>query len=186
MEFFSPLHLLILLFSALIVFGIPLLLVFLLAKWWDKSLQRRPGIRVSIFGIAMGGITDVVATNILAIPVIVYVMVKFDLLHTSHDPSALTNAIHASPMLYGLQLLIGFACSVLGGYVAAWISKHDELLNGALSSFLCIAIGVYSLARGRIFGSLPVEILLLIASPLCAFLGGYLRLLQKRIVARAA
>jgi hypothetical protein len=133
----------------------------------------------------MGGITDVVATNILAIPVVVHVMFKFDLWHTSHDPSAVTNAIHASPTLYGLQLLIGFGCSVLGGYVAAWIAKHDELLNGAVSSFLCIAIGIYSLARGKMSGSLTVEILLLIASPLCAFLGGYLRLLQKSVVARA-
>jgi hypothetical protein len=134
----------------------------------------------------MGGITDVVATSILAIPVVVYVMVKFDLLRTPHDPSAITNAIHASPSLYGLQLLIGFGCSVLGGYVAAWIAKHDELLNGALSSSLCIAIGVYSFARGKMLGTLPVEILLLSASPLGAFLGGYLKRLQKGVVARAA
>jgi hypothetical protein len=152
----------------------------------DKSLQRRPGVRVSIVGIAVGGITDVVATNILVIPVVVYVIVKFDLLHASHDPSAVTNAIHANPTLYGLQLLIGFGCSVLGGNVAAWIAKHDELLNATNSSFLCIAIGVYSLVRDKMSGSPTVEILLLIASPLCAFLGGYLRLLQKSVVAREA
>ena len=184
MELFRPLHLLILLLVALMLFGIPGLLLFLLARWCDKNLERRPDIRVSIVGITVGGITDVVATNILAIPVVVYAMVKFDLFHTPQDPSAITNAIHANPTLYGLQLLIGFGCSVLGGYVAAWIAKHDELLNGALSSFLCIAIGVYSLARGKMSGSLPAEILLLIASPLCAFLGGYLRILQKGVVAR--
>jgi hypothetical protein len=40
---FSPLHLVILVLVALTVFGIPLLLVFLLARWLDKRLQRRPG-----------------------------------------------------------------------------------------------------------------------------------------------
>jgi hypothetical protein len=184
MELFRPLHLLIILLVALMLFGIPGLLLFLLARWCDKNLQRRPGVRVSIVGITVGGITDVVATNILAIPVVVYTMAKFDLFHTPQDSSAITNAIHTNPALYGLQLLIGLGCSVLGGYVAARIAKHDELLNGALSSFLCIAIGVYSLGRGKIPGSLSVAILLLIASPLFAFLGGYLRILQKSVVSR--
>jgi len=44
---FNPLHLLLLIFIALIIFGIPLLLVFLLARWLDKRLQRRPGVRLS-------------------------------------------------------------------------------------------------------------------------------------------
>jgi hypothetical protein len=43
---------------------------------------------------------------------------------------------HATPWLYGAQLLVGLACSVLGGYVAAWLAKHDELLNRTLSAFL--------------------------------------------------
>src|SRR5438874_1512115 len=43
MEFLSPLHLIILLLTALIIFGIPLLVLFLLARWLDKGLQRRPG-----------------------------------------------------------------------------------------------------------------------------------------------
>jgi hypothetical protein len=142
--------------------------------------------KISIIGALLGGITDVVLTNILAIPLVVYVIVKFDFLHTPHQPSAVTHAIHGSPVLYGLQLLIGVGCSALGGYVAAWIAKHDELLNGAVSSSLCIAIGVYSLARGKVPGSPPVEILLLLASPVCGFIGGYLRHLQKGTVVRIA
>jgi hypothetical protein len=36
--------------------------------------------------------------------------------------------------------------------VAAWIAKHDELLNGLLSSFLCTAIeliGLFSALLGK-------------------------------------
>jgi hypothetical protein len=130
---FSPLHLLILLFSALIVFGIPLLLVFLLGRWLDKRLQRHPGVRVSIVAVVIGGITDVVASSLLAIPLVIYVIVKYDLLHAPKGSAAIVSSIHSSAGLYGLQLSIGLGCSVLGGYVAAWIAKHDELLNGVVS-----------------------------------------------------
>ena len=61
------------------------------------------------------------------------------------------------------------------------IAKHDELLNGLLSSFLCTAIGVYSVFSGKDSPSLRVQIFLLTAAPAFAFLGGYLRQTQKRI-----
>ena len=57
---FSPLHLMILIFAAIIVFGIPLLLVFLLfllARLLDKRMQRRPGVRVSIASASPSGST---------------------------------------------------------------------------------------------------------------------------------
>ncbi len=178
---FSPLHLLILLFSALIVFGIPLLLLFLLARWLDKRLKRRPGVRVSILGVVIGGITDVVASSLLAIPLVIYVVVKNDLLHAHKGSAAIASSIHSSAWLYGLQLAIGLGCSVLGGYVAAWIAKHDELLNGLLSSFLCTAIGVYSVLSGKDSQSVLVQIFLLTTAPAFAFLGGYARQKQKRM-----
>lgn len=184
MEFFSPLHLLIILFSAFVIFGLPLLAVLFLARWLDKWQQRQPGARVSFVGVAIGGITDVVSSSILGLPLVIYVMVKFDLLHAPGGSAAITSAIHSAGWLYGLELTIGLVCSVLGGYVAASIAKHDELLNGLLSSFLCIAIGVYSIFAGKDSQSRLVQMLLLAASPLCALLGGYLRQAQKGMVAR--
>jgi len=176
-----PWHLVLLLLVALIVFGIPLLLLFLLARWLDRRLQRQPGVRVSIVGVVIGGITDVVSSSLLAIPVVIYVMVKYDLLHAPNGPAALASSIHSNAWLYGLQLTIGLGCSVLGGYVAAWIAKHDEPLNGLLSSFLCTAIGVYSVFSGKDSQSVLVQILLLTAAPAFAFFGGYLRQTQKRM-----
>jgi hypothetical protein len=140
--------------------------------------------RVSIAGVVIGGITDVVSSVVLAIPVVIYAMVKFDLLHAPRGSAAITSSIHANPWLYGLQLTIGLICSALGGYVAAWIAKHDELLNGLLSSFLCTAIGLYSVSVGKDSQSVPVQIFLLTAAPLFALLGGYLRHTHKRMVAR--
>jgi hypothetical protein len=183
--YFSPLHLLILVLVALIIFGIPLLIVFLSARWLDKRLQVRPGVRVSILGVVIGGITDVATSSILAMPVVIYEMVKYDLLHAPNGPAAIASSIHSSVWLYGLQLTIGLGGSLLGGYVAAWIAKHDEPLNGLLSSFLCTAIGIYSLLSGKDSQSVLVQILLVSAAPVFAFLGGYLRQSQKRMGALA-
>jgi fructose-specific phosphotransferase system IIC component len=180
MELFSPLHLAILLFIALI-FGVPLLVLFLLARWLDKGLQRRSGIKVSFRGVVVGGIVDVVASGLLGVPLVIYVMVKHDLFHSPASSAAIASAVHASGWLYGFQLTIGLSCSVLGGYIAASIAKHDELLNGLLSSFLCTAIGVYSIFSGKASESVRAQTLLLIASPAFAFLGGYFRQRQKQI-----
>ncbi len=177
--FFSPLHLLILLFSALIVFGIPLLLIFWLARWLDKSRQRRPGVRVSMVAVALGGITDVVASTIFSIPLLIYVMVKYEVGRGAQSSAAIVSSIHSNAWLYGVQLGIGLGCSSLGGYIAARIAKHDELLNGTLSSFLCTLIGIYSLMSGKDSQPLVVKCLLLIAAPVFALLGGYLRKTQK-------
>jgi hypothetical protein len=123
-----------------------------------------------------------VATNIFAIPLIIYVMTKFDWSHTPKDQlqAAIIAALHGSVLLYTVQFLIGAGCSILGGYVAARLAKHDELLNGSLSSYLCIGIGLYSVVAGKESSLLLLELIGLVASPALGLLGGYLRLAQKR------
>jgi hypothetical protein len=138
--------------------------------------------KISIKGVLLGGITDVLATNILAIPLIIYVMAKFDWSHMPKDQlhAAIFAALHGSVLLYTVQFLIGTGCSILGGYVAARLAKHDELLNGSLSSYLCIGIGLYSVVAGKESSLLLLELIGLVASPALGLLGGYLRLAQKR------
>ena len=72
-------------------------------------------------------------------------------------------------------------CSILGGYVAAWLAKHDELLNGALSAWLCIAFGIAAFGAS-VRGGTPVWEVILgeLASPALGLLGGYFRAAQKR------
>ena len=137
--------------------------------------------KISVKGVVVGGVTDIVATVILTIPLIFYVIAT-ELTGTPKNPlqAAVMAAIRANPLVYRLQSLIGLACSVLGGYVAARVAKHDERLNGLLASFLSVALGVYSLATGKNSGPLLLPILLLIASPLCSWLGGHLKLVQIR------
>lgn len=81
--------------------------------------------------------------------------------------------MHANPILYASQLFIGFARSILGGYVAARIAGREELLNGALS-WLCISFGVYGFFAGSAHDA-ALEIGGFIASPAAGLLGGYVR-----------
>jgi hypothetical protein len=133
--------------------------------------------KVSIRGVVVGGITDIVATVILTLPLVVNVIAE--LTDTPKElQAAVTTTIEADPLLYVLESVIGLACSVLGGYVAARVAKHDELLNGLLASSLPVALGVYSLANDS--GPMFLPVLLLMASPLCSGFGGHLRLVQIR------
>jgi hypothetical protein len=80
--------------------------------------------------------------------------------------------------------IIGLACSIAGGFVSAKIAGHDELLNGALSSILCVTLGIFQFASGHADYQPFVQVLMMIASPTFALLGGYFRLRQKSATLR--
>jgi hypothetical protein len=139
--------------------------------------------KLSILGIVIGGVVDIVATNILAFPLIMYVMfVRLDFMSMSSTEltAAVLQTMQGDWILFTVQLLLGSFCSILGGYVAALIAKHDELLNGTLSAWLCFIFGVYGVITKVGSGSLLLTILGFILSPALGLLGGYLRLLQVR------
>ena len=54
---------------------------------------------------------------------------------------------------------------MLGGYVSARIAKHDELLNGALSSILCDGGGTYAVISGSAADDLWMHLVFLPLSP---------------------
>ena len=139
--------------------------------------------KVSLKGVLIGGVVDMVASVVLGLPFALYTTLKVDLSHTPNTQAAVTAAIHGNVPLYAAQLLVGLACSVLGGYVAAWLAKHDEWLNGALSSVLCVALSIYTISTGKDSNPHWLQVLLLMASPLLALLGGDLmrRLRRSRL-----
>jgi len=142
--------------------------------------------KVSILGVLVGSVTDVSTSLILGLPFGIYALSKVDLVHTPKEQlqSAIAAAMHGNATLYWAQLFVGLLCSVLGGFVAASIAKRMELLNGALSSFLCVGLGVFTVIAGKSFDPIIVQVLLLISSPLMGLAGGYLRLLTVRSTPR--
>lgn len=123
--------------------------------------------RISLKGAAIGNITDIVATNVVMLPLMVYFAMSSGL------PAA--KIVKESTLLYLSSSILGGACSVLGGYVSARIAKHDELLNGALSSILCVVSGMFAVISGGAADDLLMHLVFLPLSPALGALGGYLR-----------
>jgi hypothetical protein len=138
--------------------------------------------KVSIPGVLIGGLVDVVSSVIAGLPFALYVALKLDPSQRigPHASQAVTAALRANFPLYSAELLTGLLCSVLGGYVAAAIAKRQEHLNGTLSSWLCVGLGITTMFLGLSREPVWLGILLLLASPVCAFVGGDLRLRQRR------
>jgi hypothetical protein len=129
--------------------------------------------RVSLLGVAVGSITDIVATNAVLLPVMFYVLYAASAGSLSED--VLKQMLANSQLVFIASGVLGGLCSVLGGYVSARVANHDHVLNGALSSILCVAGGLYSSIHGSALGHSWLHLVLMPLSPTLGALGGYLR-----------
>jgi hypothetical protein len=133
--------------------------------------------RVSVKGVLVGAVVDILATNIVMVPLLAVASVKlgFARLPKAEQAAAIMSALQPGSSYYIWALLLGSACSILGGYVAARIAKRHEVLNGALSAILCMAFGLYAFAKGTGGASPTTHVAFLALSPVLGALGGYLR-----------
>lgn len=129
--------------------------------------------RISLTGVVIGSIVDIVSTNVTVLPVMIYILISSG--RPLNTPESLAQVLMESGTFRSASVILGASCSVLAGYVAARIAKHDEVLNGALSSILCIATSLYSVLSG---GPL-LHLALLPVSPVLGGLGGYLHSRRK-------
>lgn len=129
--------------------------------------------RISIKGVLIGAIIDTFSSMFVGI---LAALIEVIVSHLAKIPR---EVFHLHGVLDLALVLNGLAFSALGGYVAALLAKHDELLNGGLSSFLCLMISLLFMAKGIDHHPLFVQLLLLAAAPACGVLGGYLRVHQK-------
>ena len=126
--------------------------------------------RVSLVGVAVGGITDILTTNALLLPLMYFVLAAAAT--GSLSENALKQILAHRQLVTIASGVLGGLGSVLGGYVSARIAKHDQVLNGALSSILSVAAGLYSLSHSSAHSWLPFVLVPL--SPAFGALGGYL------------
>jgi hypothetical protein len=137
--------------------------------------------RISWKGIALGGLVDVVTSLLLVLPVIVFVALEVGHRHLSklqkHDAFI---AINAGFPMRATTLLIGSACCLLGGYIAAKIADHDEVLNGGLSSAFGKIVALIVAATEKDAAPHWLRAIYFVSGVVFAFLGGYLRLRQKQ------
>lgn len=137
--------------------------------------------KISIRGVLIGGIVDIVASAACLTAFLSYEISKVDPsqrigTHWRHEINAATDTSVLLHLTYPL-------CSMLGGYVAAMIAKRHEHLNGALASWLRVVFGLLGLAIASSREELWLGLFVLVASPVCAFVGGDIRLRVRGTVA---
>jgi hypothetical protein len=131
--------------------------------------------KISILGVVVGAVVDIVATNIVTIPLVVFIAYKLAKSGLSPEQvqAAIIDAMRTDTTYFTIGMLLGSLCSILGGYISAKIAKKSELLNGGLASFLCIGSGICSWA----FVNSPYpwwyHVLAILLSGSLATLGGY-------------
>jgi hypothetical protein len=132
--------------------------------------------KISFKGVLIGALADIVGVNLWILIVSIYIVEKYQLLTLPSGEIATQLTAHFSQdsTVASLSIIVGFSFTAAGGYIAALVAKHDELLNGTLASFLSVLIGLHSIT------STPITYVLVgvILNPLLGFIGGYLRLRQ--------
>lgn len=128
--------------------------------------------RISFKGVVIGNIVDILSTNLAIFPATIIIFIFSG--SAAELAVSSPRALMESGLFKALMMTFGVLCSVLGGYVSGRVAKHDEILNGALSSILCIGFGVYAIIGGRSARHLVVQLALIALSPALAALGGYL------------
>src|ERR671931_1624852 len=134
--------------------------------------------RVAWIAVLVGGLIDVGGTSLAGLPVVFYVMMTntaIVALPQAEQTAAVMTFIKGHVLLYVVLALVGCFFSVLGGYAAARLARRSEILNAALSSYLCLGLGIASIVSGQ--EQLPgwLSLLLLPLSPVLAADGGYWR-----------
>jgi CHASE2 domain-containing sensor protein len=139
--------------------------------------------RVSIAGVVVGGFTDVMTSFLLGIPIVA--LGRLQAVSAQRDLGAVVAKttwarMHAHPLIWTIEFLVSLLCSAFGGYVAAAIAGHDERLNGTLSCWLCISVGLLFLPLGLHKDPWWLHAFFMLLSPIMGLLGGDLRLRQRR------
>jgi putative membrane protein (TIGR04086 family) len=131
--------------------------------------------RVSIKGVVVGGIVNVVATMLCMLIAVIF-LVNRVLAHSS--AVAAGPIIAPPPSTHAVLVVVAGVCSLFGGYVAARIAKHDALLNGALSANLSIVFGLILLPFDKTPAAVQNLLIAIVSSIILGLLGGYLRVAQ--------
>ena len=130
--------------------------------------------QISAKAVIVGSLFDIIGTQLLLVLLIIAICIP--LLGTGQIDAAQIRAALDGSILYKVGgYLIGGLMSVAAGYVAAAIAKRGELVNGALSAVLCVAVGVYALLSGTAGQSPWVHALDIVLAPALGVFGGYLR-----------
>jgi hypothetical protein len=120
---------------------------------------------ISVKGVLVGAIVGTVASLFISALIAVLVLVIFPATHKPRE------VFDSHGFLALVMVVSGLGCCVLAGFTAASLSRHNELLNGGLSAFLCILLGILEMSGGKNTHPVLVQLLPIVAAPAFAILG---------------
>jgi hypothetical protein len=129
-------------------------------------------------GIIVGGVTDILATNVFTLPLMIYIGATGDFagVPTEQMGARAISIMQGSSSLQIAGWMLGLSATILGGYVAARIARADEVRHGAFSAWLCMSLGVYALfSHATPAAPMWQHLLALVLAPTFGALGGLLR-----------
>lgn len=133
--------------------------------------------KISLPGMLVGGVADIVVTNALMIPVIIAAAHRLDVASVASErvTPLVMDMMRGDPSLLVASFLGWSAASVLGGYLAATIAKRSYVWNGALSAYLSVATSLYALVMHE-GGTMPLwqHLAFVPLSPAFGALGGWI------------
>jgi hypothetical protein len=135
--------------------------------------------RISLQAIVIGGFADLAFTFAFGIGM---GLLLFAGLAARMPIDQVTPAARAATSGTAMTVatgIIGLVGSLVGGVIAGRLARHDELLNGTMSSFLGIGLGIYHILSGHNHDLAMIRALAFLAAPAASFLGGYLSRLQR-------
>lgn len=134
--------------------------------------------RFRIVAVVVGCLVDIVSSTVagVAFGIVVSILLVVRDASLERLPQVLADSI---PVALG-ELLLGLCCSILGGYVAAWMARQRELQHALATGIASLAIGIALLSLQFLL-PLPLAppswstiVALLLTVP-AALLGGFLR-----------
>lgn len=129
--------------------------------------------KLNIKAIVLGWIVDFAGSFVMG--GLIGIVIAASLVSSGVRPEQIAERITESPLM-ALGLVSGVLMSTLGGWVAASIARRDEVVHGAVTGLLSVAM--YWLVIRSLSGAASSAWYDLVATVLaipCATLGGYLR-----------
>jgi hypothetical protein len=130
---------------------------------------------LSVKGVLLGALSGFALMGVMTFGCLVAV-VKLTGAETGPE---LSHVVDTSWAAFWIIQVLGIGALIVTGYMAAWIAKRGELLNGVLASWLLIATTVFSLPSLPSPATSDAVITVIMAITFC-FLGGFLRRWQVR------
>ena len=131
--------------------------------------------KIAWLAVIAGGVANIILSNLFTIPIALYVIRSSGIgqLPPSQVTAGYLAALHASPWLYAGAILCGALASFGAGALTALMTKHDRLLNGALSAWFVVVLDVYGIVTHTSNDGLAFEILLMPVAPALGAFGAY-------------